>query len=134
MKQEDVLIETYNYRGFSFPVYKTTTGEYYTIAEAKVVPLPQDYRKYIDSTLDTEFDLIVKFMPNAWLEYFDNGGHKDVRCKFNGRIVKVFLVESAKELSDSLIRSMIAESTKTINKLTQILARNIIEETHVKKI
>ena len=53
----------------------------------------EDMCKYVDRTLDliTDFRNLPDFA-GAKLEYFHNGGFRDIRLLYKGRVLKVFLV------------------------------------------
>ena len=64
--------------------------------------------------VDRQLDLITDFRncPNfvgAKLEWFNNGGHRDIKLSYRGRIVKVFLV--AGKVNETLL---ISESRKIL--------------------
>ncbi len=53
----------------------------------------EDMRKFVDR----ELDLITTFpkfpeLQGAQLEWFNNNGYRDIRLKYKGRIMKVFLI------------------------------------------
>jgi hypothetical protein len=64
----------------------------------------EDACKYIDRELDliTDFCNCPNFI-GAKLEYFNNGGYRDIRLIYMGRILKVFLV--AGEVNETWIIS-----------------------------
>lgn len=53
----------------------------------------EDMCKYIDRELDL-ISTFPKFpeLQGAQLEWFNNGGYRDIRLKYKGRIMKVFLI------------------------------------------
>lgn len=53
----------------------------------------EDMCKFIDYKLDfiTDFRDLPNFI-GAKLEYFNNGGYRDIRLSFRDRVIKVFLV------------------------------------------
>jgi len=64
------------------------------------------YKKDICKFIDRQLDFITDFRdyPNfagAQLEYFNNGGFRDIRLTYKGRILKVFLLisDSASDIS-----------------------------------
>lgn len=64
----------------------------------------EDMCKFIDRTLDliTDFRNCPDFV-GAKLEYFHNGGFRDIRLVYKGRVLKVFLV--AGEVSETFLIS-----------------------------
>lgn len=55
------------------------------------------YKEDLCKYIDRELDLITNFCncPNfigAKLEYFNNGGYRDIRLSYKGRLIKCFLV------------------------------------------
>ena len=58
------------------------------------------YKEDVCKFIDRQLDLITDFRdcPNfvgAKLEYFHNGGYRDIRLSYQGRILKIFLVAGA---------------------------------------
>ena len=70
----------------------------------------EDICKFIDRTKDliTDFRNCPDFT-GAKLEYFNNGGFRDIRLCFKGRILKIFLVVG--EVNETLL---ISESQKIL--------------------
>lgn len=66
----------------------------------------EDMCRYIDRQLDliTTFPKFPEFQ-GAQLEWFNNNGYRDIRLKYKGRLIKIFLVADANEVNETLIIS-----------------------------
>lgn len=118
----DELIDTVNYRDFSVPVYKNNYSQIYTIIGGKIIKLScklEDYRKYVEETIDRFVDNLQRFeiTKNSYLEYFNNGGHFDLRFVSDGRIMKIFLVKDGYELTKDTIDNLIDECKNILYRL-----------------
>lgn len=66
----------------------------------------EDMCRYIDRQLDliTTFPKFPEFQ-GAQLEWFNNNGYRDIRLKYKGRLIKIFLVADADKVNETLIIS-----------------------------
>lgn len=107
MDSADKFIQTLNYRGLSLPIYRRDPAgsktEIYTILAGKEVTVkldnPDIYESQIKQAIDKWMDLVVELDQDSWLEWFDNGIHRDIRLICRGRIIKVFLVSNPKTVN-----------------------------------
>lgn len=79
------------------------------------------YKEDVCRFIDRQLDLITTFpklpeLQGAQLEYFNNAGFRDVRLKYKGRVIRVFLVADKinediliKEAINLLIKSNLLE-------------------------
>ena len=81
----------------------------------------EDICKYIDRTLDliTDFRNCPNFV-GAKLEYFNNGGFRDIRLSYKGRLIKCFLV--AGEVSETFLISEAERILRSSGLLDEISA------------
>lgn len=115
------FVTTVHYRGFSFPIYLTDDGRFYTFVEGKEVFVSKEnYEPRIREIVDRQLDLISEISQDAWIEWFDNAGHPDIRLKINGRIVKVWLVADPYKVDLSKIT---VEGQEIYGKLSTLLLK-----------
>jgi hypothetical protein len=74
------------------------------------------YKEDICRFIDRRLDLITTFpkspeFQGAQLEWFNNQGYRDIRLKYKGRILKVFLVLDFAKVNETLL---ISESKKIL--------------------
>lgn len=90
-----------DYRGYSLDFYEDPLGsQIYTIWRGKRLNFGSDnfgYKTDMRWIIDRAEDLITKFsldprLRGAELSWFNNGGSRDVRLTYQGRILKVYLV------------------------------------------
>ena len=55
----------------------------------------EDVERMIDSKLDLIY-VIKNLSPNLRLKYFNNGGNRDIKLEYRGRILKIYLSEDYK--------------------------------------
>jgi hypothetical protein len=68
--------------------------------------------------IDRKLDLITTFpkspeLQGAKLEWFNNGGFRDIRLSYKGRVVKIFLVVNPDKVN---VDTIIHEASKILNK------------------
>jgi hypothetical protein len=115
------FVTTFHYRGFSFPIYIDEEGKFFTYVAGKLVKVAdQNYESRIRNIVDRQMDLISEINQNAWIEWFDNDGHSDIRLKINGRIVKVWLVHDPYKVD---LDKVTAEATDIVNELSKLLLK-----------
>ena len=119
---QDDLVETYNYRGISLPVYiDKALSVYYTIIAgkpAKIGNTDQSYRRQIENLVDKQLDWIADVDSDSYLEWFDNGGHQDIRLKSHGRIIKVILVKDDREVTDQTVQNLVELSKLILEEIS----------------
>ena len=60
------FVTTVHYRGFSFPIYITDDGKFYTFVEGKELFVSKEnYESRIHEIVDRQLDLISEISPNA---------------------------------------------------------------------
>ena len=112
METADRFVQTLNYRGLSLPIYwfvnAAATTEIYTIIAGKEIKVklddPDIYESQIKRAIDKWMDLLVELDHDSWLEWFDNGAHRDIRLVCSGRIIKIFLVNDPNAVSLASLR------------------------------
>lgn len=112
MEAADKFIQTLNYRGLSLPIYRRdqagSQAEIYTIIAGKEIKVklddPDIYESQIKRAIDKWMDLLVELDHDSWLEWFDNGAHRDIRLVCHGRIIKIFLVNNPKTVNVASLR------------------------------
>ena len=74
----------------------------------------EDMCRYIDRKLDliTTFSKFPEFQ-GAQLEWFNNNGYRDIRLKYKGRLIKIFLISNMKEVNETFV---ISEAKKILAK------------------
>lgn len=87
-------IDFLDYRGFNLDFYyDEQTQQFYTIWENEVLPFGRvntEYKNEMKSIIDCKLDTIFKDKFTK-LEYFENGGNRDIRLIYNKRILKVYI-------------------------------------------
>ena len=112
MEAADRFVQTLNYRGLSLPIYRRdpagSQAEIYTILAGKEIRVklddPDIYESQIKRAIDKWMDLLVELDKESWLEWFDNGAHRDIRLVCNGRIIKIFLVNDQNAVNLASLR------------------------------
>ena len=68
------------------------------------------YKEDMCRFIDRQLDLITTFpkspeFQGAQLEWFNNNGYRDIRLKYKGRLIKVFLVLDNNKVDETLVIS-----------------------------
>ena len=116
-----IRYDTISYRGQEINFVSDVTGtQCFAQWNGELVDLglnniyyKEDMCRFVDRRLDfiTDFRDYPSFA-GAKLEYFNNGGHRDAKLTYKGRIIKVFLAhEEAGEIDEI---SLISEATKAL--------------------
>lgn len=118
----DELIETFNYRDLSLPIYKTDNFYYTIIAgkEIKLCPCDEDYRELVKREIDHQIDFFIELGKDTYIETFLNGSHKDLRLVKDGRTLHIFIVPDGHELTDDEIERISTYSKYLVNRLQEI--------------
>ena len=129
ISDSDEIVDQFNYRGFSFSVYKSEADScFYTILMGKSVRVcgadesyPARMRDIIDDSLGT---IRAWHDLDAKLVEFQNGGSLDLKLVCKGRIIKVYLVNADQVDYDAVARdaehsleSYLKISSKTMSKI-----------------
>jgi hypothetical protein len=108
-----VPVETVFYRGKTIEIYEDTIGhQILALWEGKWVELGYYntvYQEDLKLLIDDELDTIYRFPTfpyGAKLSYFQNGGHRDVKLEFRGRLLKVFLLNETSEISEETLKTL----------------------------
>lgn len=121
--EKDTLVETFNYRGYSLPIYHNQDAQsFYTILDGKEVSFGSYNMNYEDDCrylIDDKLDTIVKLDYGGKLSWFDNGvnGDRDIKLECRSRLVKVWLVKDPGVVN---LTSIISEA-KAINSYIESL-------------
>lgn len=98
-----IRYDTIHYRGEEVNFVSDVSGvQCFAQWHGELIDLGENniyYKEDMCKFIDRKLDLITTFhnCPNfagAKLEYFNNGGYRDIRLSYKGRILKVFLVAS----------------------------------------
>ena len=90
-----------DYRGYSLDFFEDPLGsQIYTIWRGKRLNFGSDnfgYKTDMQQVIDRAEDLITRFpqdprLRGSELSWFNNGGSRDVRLSYQGRILKIYLV------------------------------------------
>lgn len=101
----DIKVDELDYRGFHFNYFRDDYGQqmytYWTDGELLSfgsfnMSYKEDTKKLVDEQLDTifvfdDFSIYPPEFCGAKLEYFFNGGHRDIRLMWRNRIMSIFL-------------------------------------------
>lgn len=95
-------VGTLHYRGLSIPVCKAE-GRYAAVIAGKTCLVCADSEAWepaLKAIVDRSLGEIRRISPDAWIGFFENGGHEDVGLFLRGRLLKVWLAGSAPSESD----------------------------------
>lgn len=99
--QIDPAADYINYRGYEFEIHIDKTGDcLYTTFEGNRIYFGIgnfNYKQDIEAFVDRKLDVISEFseypeMLGAELRYFNNGGYRDIKLTYKGRIIKCYLI------------------------------------------
>lgn len=108
----EIIYDTIEHRGVKIDIYQDFSGkQFWILLDDEVIPLGTDmfsYKEVVHDLIDRKLDLILKFTKFrsgklARLEWFQNGGHMDIRLVVDRRIMKVWLCDSTKDDLDRII-------------------------------
>lgn len=109
ISDSDQIIDQFNYRGFSFSVYKSDTNScFYTIMMGKPVKVcntNESYSVHMRDLIDDSLGLI-----HAWhdsdskLVEFPNGDYFDLKLVCKNRTIKVYLINTDRIDYDAVIK------------------------------
>lgn len=127
---KEIPVKVISYRGFEVPIYVDDPGQqFYCYWEGETLGFgsyntnyEDDLRYIIDQKLDTIHYFDGPFF-GAKLEWFDNGGYRDIRLLWRQRIVRVFLVEDQKPFNDLIRQEIIKRSEMELSKFLAVDAR-----------
>ena len=121
--QQYIKYEVIEYRGKTVEFLSDVSGDqYFARVDNEIIDLgyhPISVKETIQRFIDRRLDLISNFrnyedFTGAELSYFNNGGYRDIKLSYKGRLLKVYLV--AGEISEI---SIISEA---VNILRRIIA------------
>jgi hypothetical protein len=133
LKQYGIPIDNLKYRGFDIDFYEDVSGhQLIAIWNDKIYEFgvyntqaKEDMKLIIDDHLDT----ITRFENNpfwygARLEYFDNGGHRDIRLIYRDRILRVYLTQiesndQTQDLNTSATEYILRDSSSLLFKFVK---------------
>lgn len=99
--QIDPAADYINYRGYEFEIHIDKTGDcLYTTFGGNRIYFGIgnfNYKQDIEAFVDRKLDVISEFseypeMLGAELRYFNNGGYRDIKLTYKGRIIKCYLI------------------------------------------
>lgn len=117
-----VRYDTITYRGYEINFLSDPAGVHCAGQwEGQTVDLGLNniyYKEDMCKFIDRKLDLITTFpkspeLQGAKLEWFNNGGFRDIRLSYKGRVVKVFLVVNPDKVN---VDTIIHEARKILNK------------------
>lgn len=95
-------VDTLHYRGLSIPVCEAE-GRYAAVIAGKTCFVCADSEAWepaLKAIVDRSLGEIRRISQDAWVGWFENGGHEDVGLFLRGRLLKVWLAGSAPSESD----------------------------------
>ena len=109
ISDSDEIVDQFNYRGFSFSVYKSEADScFYTILMGKPVRVcgaDESYSAHIRDLIDDSLGTIRAWPDlGAKLVEFRNGGSLDLKLVCGGRIIKVYLVNADRVDYDAAVK------------------------------
>lgn len=109
ISDSDEIVDQFNYRGFSFSVYKSEADScFYTILMGKPVRVcgsGESYSAHIRDLIDDSLGTIRAWPDlGAKLVEFRNGGSLDLKLVCGGRIIKIYLVNADRVDYDAAAR------------------------------
>lgn len=123
-----------HYRGLSIPVCRADGRCVAVIAGRRcfVCADSEAWEPALKAIVDRSLGEIRRISPDAWVGFFENGGHEDVGLFLRGRLLKVWLAGSAP--SDSDLRAIEAEARRILAEISGIpLGRNAkLSETEIR--
>lgn len=117
-----VRYDTITYRGYEINFLSDPAGVHCAGQwEGQIVDLGLNniyYKEDMCKFIDRKLDLITTFpkspeLQGAKLEWFNNGGFRDIRLSYKGRVVKIFLVVNPDKVN---VDTIIYEASKILNK------------------
>lgn len=117
-----VRYDTITYRGYEINFLSDPAGVHCAGQwEGQIVDLGLNniyYKEDMCKFIDRKLDLITTFpkspeLQGAKLEWFNNGGFRDIRLSYKGRVVKIFLVVNPDKVN---VDTIIHEASKILNK------------------
>lgn len=129
ISDSDEIVDQFNYRGFSFSVYKSEADScFYTILMGKPVRVcgaGESYSAHMRDLIDDSLGTIRAWRDlDAKLVEFQNGGSLDLKLVCKGRIIKIYLVNADRVDYDAVARdaersleSYLKISSKTMSKI-----------------
>ena len=109
ISDSDEIVDQFNYRGFSFSVYKSEVDScFYTILMGKPVRVcgaGESYQARMRDIIDDSLGTIRAWRDlDAKLVEFQNGGSLDLKLVCRGRIIKIYLVNADRVDYDAVAR------------------------------
>jgi len=127
MENENKPVSIFKYRGYEVPIYMDEPGQqYYCIFDdhelgfgAYNVNYQDDLEYLIDQELDTIYEFKEEDYWGAHLEWFNNGGCRDIQLRYRNRILKVFLITDPdiEKLSENELEIIKNESINLLKKV-----------------
>lgn len=109
ISDSDEIVDQFNYRGFSFSVYKSEADScFYTILMGKPVRVcgsDESYSAHMRDLIDDSLGMV-----HAWhdsdskLVEFPNGDSFDLKLVCGGRIIKIYLVNADRVDYDAVVK------------------------------
>lgn len=129
ISDSDEIVDQFNYRGFSFSVYKSEADScFYTILMGKPVRVcgaDESYSAHMRDIIDDSLGTIRAWRDlDAKLVEFQNGGSFDLKLVCKGRIIKIYLINADRVDYDAVVKdaersleSYLKISSKTLSKI-----------------
>lgn len=115
-------IDSLDYRGMHVDFYEDPLGDQLvTMWQNTLVEFGSGNTLYADDMkllIDDKLDTIIRFQdfPQSRLEWFDNGGHRDIRLLQHRRVLKIYIIENRELVNTGLL---IFDAMKFLSELAQ---------------
>lgn len=120
---KEIPVTSISYRGFEVPIYLDDPGQqFYCYWEGEVLGFGSyntNYQEDLKFIIDQKLDIIHYFEEPYWgakLVWFDNGGYRDVKLTYRQRVLKIFVLNDIKVLSESLKIELLKQSREVLDK------------------
>lgn len=115
-----------NYRGYELGIWNDDAGQqFYTYINDDEIGFGSfntDFQDDLEFLVDMRLDFIFDYgdldleLFGGHLQWFDNGGHRDIKLVYRQRILKIWVISDPQRANDKLVQQIKEEGKELLEK------------------